>query len=404
MYNNVSPKSFVNFVTFINSFLKVFNGIKYISLDIIMTLGPAVNYIFQAMKFHKTKSSIGFSNYICLITMMAHTTKIFFWFGKRFVITLLFQSILVILIQLYIIYLSVKYKKKTERDSFTLLISRKKKTVCKKIKNWFFELFDFSKTFKFKLIWKWDKTIEFYKFYFSIVASLTILLFIFGIKNKIYANAIGYINIVMELLCSLPQIIELYRTKNQRNLSKLMVILWLIGNLVKIYYNYYNKSPLQLLLGAAIQVFFNIILIGQIIYYYRINEKENLYEDVNINDKDKEKEANAKKNNRRVEKLVHIKLSVKEKIDKESETDAETEKDNVEESNKKEEKENKKEKSEIIEIKEKTKMAIAISSYKRKKEEYIKKEEEMKKDESDDDIMENNKHSKNKRVIKINLL
>ena len=116
MYNNVSPKFFVNFVTFINSLLKVFNGVKYITLDIVMTFGPAVNYIFQAMKFCKTKSSIGFSNYLCLVTMMAHTTKIFFWFGKRYVSTLLVQSILVILIQLYIIYLSVKYKKKQKKN------------------------------------------------------------------------------------------------------------------------------------------------------------------------------------------------------------------------------------------------------------------------------------------------
>ena len=263
----------------------------------------------------------------------------------------------------------------------------------------FCELFDFSKTFKFKLIWKWDKAIEFYKFYFSIVASLTILLFIFGIKNKIYANAIGYINIAMELLCSLPQIIELYRTKNQRNISKIMVLLWLIGNLVKIYYNYYKNSPLQLLLGAAIQVFFNVILIGQIIYYYRINEKEKLlYEDVNIHDKDKEKESNIKNKEKRIKKVVHIKLNVKEKIDKESETDAETEKDNLEDISKKEGKEIKKEKEEKIEIK-----VIDIDTD-RKKEEYIKKEEEMKKDESDDDIIEKNKHIRNKKIIKINLL
>ena len=399
MYNNVSPKFFVNFVTFINSLLKIFNGVKYITLDIVMTFGPAVNYIFQAMKFCKTKSSIGFSNYLCLVTMMAHTTKIFFWFGKRYVSTLLVQSILVILIQLYIIYLSVKYKKKTEKESSILLISRKKKTLCKKMKICFCELFDFSKTFKFKLIWKWDKAIEFYKFYLSIVASLTILLFIFGIKNKIYANAIGYINIAMELLCSLPQIIELYRTKNQRNISKTMVLLWLIGNLVKIYYNYYKNSPLQLLLGAAIQVFFNVILIGQIIYYYRINEKEKLlYEDVNIHDKDKEKESNIKNKEKRIKKVVHIKLNVKEKIDKESETDAETEKDNLEDISKKEGKEIKKEKEEKIEIK-----VIDIDTD-RKKEEYIKKEEEMKKDESDDDIIEKNKHIRNKKIIKINLL
>jgi hypothetical protein len=54
-----------------------------------------------------------------------------------------------------------------------------------------------------------------------------------------------------------------------------MVFLWFCGNVVKIYYNYYNETPLQLILGGYIQVFFNIILIGQLIYYYRKNKQEN---------------------------------------------------------------------------------------------------------------------------------
>jgi hypothetical protein len=54
-----------------------------------------------------------------------------------------------------------------------------------------------------------------------------------------------------------------------------MVFFWFCGNVVKIYYNYYNETPLQLILGGYIQVFFNIILIGQLIYYYRKNVQEN---------------------------------------------------------------------------------------------------------------------------------
>ena len=392
MFSDVSPKFFVNFIIFINSFLKKFNGVKNITLDIVMTLGPAINYFFQAMKFNKTKSSIGYSNYVCLVTMLAHTTKIFFWFGKKYVVTLLVQSILVILIQLYILHLSVKYKKRSRNNSFASFITNKKNTFLGKIKNFFRELCDFSKIFKPNLIWKWDKTIEFYKFYFFIIAFLTILLFIFGIHNKIFANIIGYINLVLELLSSLPQIIELCRTKNQRNISKLMVILWLTGNLIKIYYNYYNHSPIQLILGASVQAFFNIILIGQIIYYYRINRKENLlYEDINTNDKDKEKENNANTGGKKDEKNGDIHLNVKEKIVKETE---EKKDNNVESNPKNEGKEEKEIEKEKEKEKGQNKITVDIDidiDNNIKKEEDIKKEEETKKDESDDDIINNNK-------------
>ena len=76
------------------------------------------------------------------------------------------------------------------------------------------------------------------------------------------------------MLGSVPQIIEMYKTKNQRNISKIMVLLWMLGNLFKVFYNVYYKSPIQLIIGAYIQIFFNIILILQIIYYYFMNNSE----------------------------------------------------------------------------------------------------------------------------------
>ena len=274
MANIISPRFFVNFVSFINSLLTCLYALKDISLDIFMMLGPASNYALQAIKFYKTKSSAGFSNFVCLVTIMAHTTKVFFWFGKRYIYTLLLQSILVIVILLYIIYLCVKYREKKERKSSATLIGKKGISFKEKIKKCLCKFFGCVETFNPKLIWRWDNALEFYKFYFLIIIILTGLLFACGIKNKIYANVMGYSNLILELLSSCPQIIELYRTKNQRNISKLMVLLWFIGNVVKIYYNYYNHSPLQLILGAYIQVFFNIILIIQLIYYYKKNKKE----------------------------------------------------------------------------------------------------------------------------------
>ena len=292
MAKRFSPKLFIGFVSFIRELFKVLNSAKDISLDTFMIFGPSANYVFQAIKFYRTKSSKGFSNYLCLVTILAHTTKIFFWFGERYKYTLLMQSVLVIIILLYIIYLCLKYneKKGERRETYTSLLDISMK---KKIKKCFWEIFSFSKTFDPKLIWRWDNVIEYYKFYFLIVAVLTLLLFICGIENIYYANALGYINLVLELLCSLPQIIELHKTKDQRNISKLMVILWFTGNVLKIYYNYINNSPLQLILGAYIQVFFNNILIGQLIYYYIQNKNENTIFENNTNEKNEKKGINS---------------------------------------------------------------------------------------------------------------
>ena len=206
-----------------------------------------------------------------------YITKIFYWFGERYKYTLLVQSILVIIILFYILHLFLKYKEKPEEYSTsTFSLNREIIDKKEKVKKCIYSVVSFKDTFNPYLIWRWDKLIEFYKFYFFIILSLLLCLLIFGVENKIFTKIIGYLNLILEMLCSLPQIIEMYRTKNQRNISKIMVIFWFGGNLLKIYYNYYNNSPLILLIGSYIQVFFNIILIGQLIYYYQRNKKESL--------------------------------------------------------------------------------------------------------------------------------
>ena len=251
-----------------------------IFLDCFMAFGPSINYLFQVFKFKNTKSSKGFSKYLCLITILSHTLKVFFWFNEKFKYTLLVQSILVIIMQLYLIFLCLKYQEKEinynkvpkENDNnIENNIDIKQNNI-----NW-------RNIFNYKLIWKWENILEYYLFYFFII----IILSIFSLcskNNNHYSNIIGFVSIFLEMLCSFPQIIEMYRTKNQRNISKIMVSMWFIGNSIKVYYNISNNCPIQLIIGAYTQVFFNIILIIQIIYYYRnSNENELLMNSVNSN-------------------------------------------------------------------------------------------------------------------------
>jgi len=249
------------------------NFMKEIFLDCFMAFGPSINYLFQVLKFKKTKSSKGFSPYLCLITIISHTLKIFFWFTEKFKYTLLIQSILVIITQLYLIYLCVKYQdhqidyEKGPLDIKNNNDNSNNKYLIKDI------MCDWKQTFNLKYIWKWNNIVEYYKFYSSIIALL--ILFYIYCNSNYYSMIIGTASVCLEMMCSLPQIIEMYRTKNQRNISKLMVLMWLFGNALKVYYNIYNHCPIQLIIGAYIQVFFNIILISQIIYYY-FNDKNEL--------------------------------------------------------------------------------------------------------------------------------
>ena len=253
---------------------------KEILLDFFMTFCPTLNYLFQIFKFNKTKSSKGFSKYLCLVTILSHTLKVFFWFSERFKYALLFQSILVIIMQLYLIYVCIKFKEKEPNyDQIPNENNSSNNThIKRKIYNW-------KNIIDFKLIWKWNDTFEYYIFYFIIVTLLSVCHLCLG-NYDYYSFSLGFVSMILDMLGSFPQIIELYKTKNQRNISKIMVLMWFFGNLIKVYYNIHNKSPLPLIIGSYIQVFFNVVLISQIIYYYfndNIRKSEILMNQTNSN-------------------------------------------------------------------------------------------------------------------------
>ena len=87
------------------SFLKL-------SADFLIIFLPSVGYVFQAIKFQKTKSSKGFSKSLCLMLLLANILRIYFWIGKPFEKSLLFQSIVVIISQIYLIHYYLKYQEK----------------------------------------------------------------------------------------------------------------------------------------------------------------------------------------------------------------------------------------------------------------------------------------------------
>ena len=253
---------------------------KEILLDFFMTFCPTLNYLFQIFKFNKTKSSKGFSKYLCLVTILSHTLKVFFWFSERFKYALLFQSILVIIMQLYLIYVCIKFKEKEPNyDQIPNENNSSNNTnIKRKIYNW-------KNIVDFKLIWKWNDIFEYYIFYFIIVTLLSVCHLCLG-NYDYYSFSLGFVSMILDMLGSFPQIIELYKTKNQRNISKIMVLMWFFGNLIKVYYNIHNKSPLPLIIGSYIQVFFNVVLISQIIYYYfndNIRKSEILMNQTNSN-------------------------------------------------------------------------------------------------------------------------
>ena len=231
-----------------------FSSLLKLSFDLLMIFVPSIGYFFQAVKFQQTKSSKGFSKTLCLLLLLANILRIFFWIGKKFSITLLYQSIVVIISQVYLIHYYLKYQENSKKNIVP------EKSIIEHMTSW-------GDTLKFSKIWNWDYEIDYYKFILFLFFIFSLMCSLVGAQNTIFFDILGTISVSIETFIEIPQIKENCKTKNTKNLSGAMVIMWLLGDLFKTTYNIIYKSPFQMVFGGLIQNCEDLILSSQVIMY-----------------------------------------------------------------------------------------------------------------------------------------
>lgn len=255
--------------------LKILEKIVIILIDIFMVIGPSLGYLIQSLKFKKTKSSKGFSKSICLIVYLSQILRVFFWIGKPFKITLLYQSILIICFQVYLIYLWILYHDIKPKNNINKNNQvNDKKEIIEYIIDW-------SDTISPNKIWNWTSTIEYYKFMLFIILILLIICGVVGIHNPILVNIMGTISFITEASTLLPQIVVSCKKKNASNLSMTMVALWSLGECCKLIYNILYKTPIQMILSGAVQIFLDFFCLFQIICYRNSNPHYRTTDEIN---------------------------------------------------------------------------------------------------------------------------
>jgi uncharacterized protein with PQ loop repeat len=286
-------------------YLKIYDNSfsKYYSygMDLTMISAPLITYLFQIFKFYRTKSSKGFSKYMCLFLFLGNIFRIFFWYGTRFKNVLLYQSIGIVSFQLILIHLCIKfqedlsnYSKLDIQNANDNQLDVENKNNINIVKNYFFAYF--SKTFKPKyckwficaktlnpkLFWNWVEEKEYYKFMILILLLLSSLCSFFKEKLLLF-QIFGFLSAFFESLICVPQIISNCKMKVTKNISFVMISFWFFGDSFRLFYNVKYKAPLQLIIGISIQIFFDMIVLFQLILY-----RNNTFKDKKVNSNKKQ--------------------------------------------------------------------------------------------------------------------
>ena len=225
--------------TFYDIVIKIFNYIW----DVGYVVLPSIGYMHQYMKIASLKKTEGFSKNICFILIMSYIFRIFFWIGQHFEKSILFNAIFGVFIQLLLLRICLIFDTKLQNDV---------------------TLYRF---LNYKEFWNWPFFTDYLIFIFLISMIITVLSLMIGFHNKPYVFILGVITSIIESFSDLPQIYEIYISKNPYTVSYLLIFCWVSGDIFKVSYFFCRDTPIQLILCGLFQLTTDIILSMQIIYY-----------------------------------------------------------------------------------------------------------------------------------------
>ncbi|CAD8054122.1 unnamed protein product [Paramecium primaurelia] len=212
-----------------------------LALNVGFVLGPLIGYVAQYSLIKQQKSVGSFSIDVCAILLFANLLRIVFWYNKRFENALLYQSILMIMMQVELLRLCLT------------IISNS----VYKIKPVSFFNNPLNK------FWRWSQLNS----YIACLITFFIIILIssyFNLANPQYWEIIGFLSCAIEATLGLPQAIKNHTTKSVKGLSYAMIGSWFLGDAFKTFYFIVKNQPAQFVMCGVIQLSVDIWIMLQI--------------------------------------------------------------------------------------------------------------------------------------------
>lgn len=225
-------------------------------VDVGMVFGPIIGYVDQYYTVKKTNSSQGFSLAICGILLFSNIIRIFFWTLSHFNYALLFQAIVMSLMQIVLLNICLKVSNQNEFFGENQFFS--------------YNLFYAFDAKYWKKFWKWTS----FNAYMVILSWLCIVVFLFNvlfINSKTYANILGALALGIEATLGIPQLLKIREQHSSKGFSKTLLLTWVLGDAFKTGYYIMDKSPAQFIYCGCFQLFIDFLIIMHCIHYWNIS-------------------------------------------------------------------------------------------------------------------------------------
>ena len=225
----------------------IFRKIVRSMASFVYSFGGIVPFYPQYHRIRNTRNAKGFSTTTCLILLVANVLRIQFWLFKRFHIALLLQSVSMIGAQLVLLELCIHVR----TGKITLEDDKRSPSF------WVSPI---------QYFWAWTDFVDYVTFIalFSLCTSSISYVFSF---SSIYAEILGSLSVGVEALILIPQCIQNYERQSTQGLSYAMMVMWTLGDFLKLIYVVATEVPIQFVVCAVVQCSVDVVVMLQISVY-----------------------------------------------------------------------------------------------------------------------------------------
>uniref|UniRef100_H3CTR9 Solute carrier family 66 member 2 n=1 Tax=Tetraodon nigroviridis TaxID=99883 RepID=H3CTR9_TETNG len=206
--------------------------------------GGALPYIPQYQEIQRSGTSEGFSTRVCLVLLTANILRIFFWIGKQFEVTLLLQSVVMIIAMFAMLHLCCVVQNTDRMGTKQHRLS----------------------DLDIKYFWKWS-AFEDYVLFCSGFAVLCAVVTSLLLDSSVFVEMLGFLSVAFEAMLGLPQLLQNFHNHTTKGMSVKMVLMWTAGDLFKTTYFLMNRSPAQFWLCGLVQIFIDVAILLQVLLY-----------------------------------------------------------------------------------------------------------------------------------------
>ena len=213
-------------------------------IDLIMIVGPVATFVPQFQALQSPSDIKGFSKHVCLIILVAHLTRIGYYITNPFELSLLFQSVAMLIMQLALIHRCVSL------EVVDIIVDRRR-DLGNPVRQYFNDF------------WRWDDFASYVKFLLGYGLLVALLAGFFSLI-EFGGILLGIIALGTEATLMIPQYLTNRTQRSTAGLSVATVALLAAGDISKIVYFWFKETDALFVICAVIQLFTDILILGQI--------------------------------------------------------------------------------------------------------------------------------------------